>query len=63
MGDYGMIVQIVLKRLPDGSLRIIEMSRGATEREHKLDQNIGPVKTAEYIERLLVSLVALEDAA
>lgn len=58
-----MIVQIVLRRLADGSLRIIEMSKGATEREHNLDPNIGPVKTAEYVERLLVSLVTLEDAA
>ncbi len=58
-----MIVQIVLRRLQDGSLRIIEMSRGATEREHKIDPNIGPVKTAEYVERLLVSLVTLEDVA
>lgn len=56
-----MIIQIVLRRTADGSLRIIEMSKGATEREHEINPNIGPVKTAEYIERLLVSLMALEE--
>lgn len=58
-----MIVQIVLTRQTDGSLRIIEMSRAGTEREHELNPNIGPVKTSEYVERLLVTLVALENAA
>lgn len=52
-----MIIQVVITRAPDNSLRIAEMSAVQTARTHHWPADIGPGLAAQYIEKILINLV------
>jgi hypothetical protein len=55
-----MTVQIVITRQPDGTLRILEMGRNETLREHDLQPEISDVMAARYLANLITDLQSVE---